>query len=228
MRLWKPACPLDILTRENGYFFVRFGSGEECQRILQTGPWLFDGRLIILKQWTQFIGLERYLLSSIPICVCFPSLHLKFWFKTIINKIASVIGFPLFMHKATSSFENLAFARCFVEISARQAIVNTWILEVEGGEKVTIAVEYEWVRPTCTRCKCFGHVDTQCPTKVEWRPKNPNVTTTKVEWRPKNPNVTNCISAASDTNNSISDPNVSQVMVFNQNRIMERCIMHMI
>ena len=39
-----------------------------------------------------------------------------------------------------------------------------------GEEKAKIDVEYEWVPPTCSKCKCLGHIDYQCP-KEMWRPK---------------------------------------------------------
>jgi len=68
---------MDIHSRENNYFFFKFGS-EQCARVLHEGPWQFDGRLIILKQWSESIGLDRDLLSSILVWVRFPSLHLKF------------------------------------------------------------------------------------------------------------------------------------------------------
>jgi len=164
--LLKPSCSLDIHTRENGCYLSRFGTKDESQRVLQTGPWLFDGRLIILKQWSQDIRLERNLLTSIPVWVRFPVLHLNFWSQNIISNIASLVGTPLFMDKATSSFEKLAFARCFIEINVAKPLAKTVALEVEGREKVIIEVEYEWIPPTCTKCKCFGHEDLQCPTKT--------------------------------------------------------------
>ena len=93
---------------EKNGFFLKFSTKDECSRILQAGPWLFDGRVIILKQWLPDIGLERELLSLVPVWVRFPSLHLKFLSKPIISKIASLIGVPLFMDKATTSLERLA------------------------------------------------------------------------------------------------------------------------
>lgn len=42
----------------------------------QQGPWIFDGRLIILKRWSENIGVERELLSTVPVWIRFPSLHL--------------------------------------------------------------------------------------------------------------------------------------------------------
>jgi len=37
-RLWKPTCSLEIHSRENGYFFFKFGNTEECTWVLQSGP----------------------------------------------------------------------------------------------------------------------------------------------------------------------------------------------
>ena len=67
-------------TLEGEWLFLpQIGTKEECNRILQTDPWLFDGRLIILKQWFLDIGLESELLPSVSVWVRFSSLHLKFW-----------------------------------------------------------------------------------------------------------------------------------------------------
>ena len=75
------------------------------------------------------------------------------------------------MDKATTHFERLAYARCFVEILANTPLKNCVHLETEGGDKARIDVEYEWLPPTCYKCHCFGHVDSQCPTKEVWKPK---------------------------------------------------------
>jgi len=63
------------------------------------------------------------------------------------------------MDKATSPFEKLAFARCFVDITAKKPLAKSLTLEIEGGENVNIEVEHEWVPSTCSKCQCFGHVD---------------------------------------------------------------------
>ena len=97
------------------------------------------------------------MLKSIPVWVRFPSLHLKFWSRSIISKIASLVGTPLFMDKATSSFEKLAYVRCFVEINATKPLVNQVKIKVEGGETTHVDVNYEWLPPTCLKCNSFGH-----------------------------------------------------------------------
>jgi len=34
-----------------------------------------------------------------------------------------------------------------------------------------VDVEYEWIPPLCHKCNSFGHVQSQCPTKEVWLPK---------------------------------------------------------
>ena len=75
------------------------------------------------------------------------------------------------MDKATTTFQKLAFARCFIEIFATKPLPKTVSLEMDGGEKVSIEVEFEWLPPTCTKCKCFGHDESQCPAIEVWRQK---------------------------------------------------------
>ena len=76
-------------------------------------------------------------------------------------------------NRSTTTLERIAYARCFVEISAHAPFKKYVWLEMKGEEKSKIDVEYEWVPPTCSKCKCFGHLNYQCPTKEMWRPKEP-------------------------------------------------------
>ena len=103
--------------------------GKECDRILQTGPWLFDGRLIVLKKWTDQVGLERDLLSSVLVWVRFLALHLKLCSKAIISRIASVVGTPIHMDKVTAAGERLSNARCFIEVSATRNLPKSVLLQ---------------------------------------------------------------------------------------------------
>lgn len=166
---------MEVHSRENGYFFFKFGEEEECNRILQNGPWLFDGRLIVLKRWTEGLELERDLLSSVPIWVRMPSLPLKLWSRDIISRIASLMGKPLFMDRATTMGDRIDYARCFIDIKAGFPFPNKVSIQVEEGELQDIDIEYEWIPPACAKCKSFGHLDTLCPTKE----------VTKEVWVPK-------------------------------------------
>ena len=140
---------LEIHTRENG-FFIKFDNKEECNKVLQKKPWLSDGRLIILKQWSLDINVERE--RAHIFCSCLggiPYLHLKFWSQYIMCKLASLVSHlfhgqghnfiwtrpQLYMDKATTLYERLAFVTCFVEISAKKPLQKTVCLEIVRKEK---------------------------------------------------------------------------------------------
>ena len=125
-RTWNPTCSLEIHSRENGFFFFRFGDSNERDRDLQSGPWLFDGRLIVLKKRSEETGLERDLLSSVLIWVHFPSLHLKLWSRSIIGRIASMVGTPILLlstwTRLPQMLKYLHMQRCFNEVSAAKPL----------------------------------------------------------------------------------------------------------
>ena len=59
------------------------------------------------------MGLDRDLLSTVPIWIRFPSLDFKLWSKSIIRGIANMMGTPLFKDKATTTGERISYARVF-------------------------------------------------------------------------------------------------------------------
>ena len=76
------------------------------------------------------------------------------------------------MYNATTMGKRLEYARCFVEIEAKNPLPQKISLELEGGEIVELGVEHEWTPPLCNKCISFGHLEAQCPTTKIWKPKN--------------------------------------------------------
>jgi len=76
-------------------------------------------------------------------------LQWKYWSQSILSKLESLVGIPLFMDKATTQFERLADDHCFVEISSKFHLQKHVYLEIKGRDKVRIDVEYEWIPLTC-------------------------------------------------------------------------------
>lgn len=62
LRMWKLKSNMQVFMRDNCYFFFQLSDGVDCEMILQEGPWLFDGTLIV-KRWSSDIALERDMLT---------------------------------------------------------------------------------------------------------------------------------------------------------------------
>ena len=78
------------------------------------------------------------MLSTIPVWVRFASLHLKFWSQKVLSKVFSLIGKPLYMDNATATWEKIAYARCFIEMSASSIFLGKVSIELEGEEKLKL------------------------------------------------------------------------------------------
>jgi len=77
------------------------------------------------------------------------------------------------MDNATAVCEKLAYAKCFIEISASILLPSTITLDLEGGDRIDIPVDYEWTPLLCKKSVNFGHTEAQCPTTRVWRQKEP-------------------------------------------------------
>lgn len=171
-RSWSLKGTLDVFSRENGFFLFKFGLEEDARKVLDGGPYLYDSRLLILKQWNRNVGLERDILASIPIWVRFPNLRTQFWTGRIMSKLASVIENPISMDVKTATFERASFARVLVEVFADRELPSTASARLPSGAIIEEDVVYEWVPPKCRKCVSFGHSTDQCPSKQVWVPKD--------------------------------------------------------
>src|SRR5436189_3336841 len=101
---------------------------------------MYDGRLMILKQWTSASTFDRDVLSSLPLWIRIPSLPLKLWSKKAISEICSVIGRPIKLDPLTAKKERLLYARAFVEISAATPPPTSITIYIEGKE-IMLSIE---------------------------------------------------------------------------------------
>lgn len=62
----------------------------------------------------------------------------------------------------TGNLQRIAFARIYVEINAKQPLVDSFDLKIDDNEFVEIQAEYQWKPMQCNSCKTFGHFSTQC------------------------------------------------------------------
>ena len=84
------------------FLFLNLGMEMRVREFFK-GARLFDGRLIVRRRWSEHMGLERDFLSTIPVWVHFPSLNLKLWSKSVIGRIANMVGKPLYMDRAMTN-----------------------------------------------------------------------------------------------------------------------------
>lgn len=76
-------------------------------------------------------------------------------------KMARLVGNPIKADEATANRTRVGYAHIFVEIAAKKLLL-TGEYELSSGQVYSQRMEYEWIPPTCSKCKCFGHPEKEC------------------------------------------------------------------
>ncbi|KAK2649098.1 hypothetical protein Ddye_016587 [Dipteronia dyeriana] len=79
MRIWGSRGLLEVLANEKGYYFFKFSDDEACSNVLEAGPWLFTGRMLILKKWHPRLILTKDTYSKIPVWVKLFNIPHEYW-----------------------------------------------------------------------------------------------------------------------------------------------------
>ena len=174
-RKWGKYGEMKIFLLKTGVFIVEFAQEMTRMEVIEAGPWSFDNKPLVVKPWSATANLEREDLMEIPIWVRFPNLKLHLWSPSVLSKLASVVGRPLFTDKMTAERERLMFARVCVEIKSGDVLPQMIGVQDEDGSQFEQKVEYEWIPMSCVGCGFFGHTDARCPKKPrlvkQWVPK---------------------------------------------------------
>ncbi|KAI8557455.1 hypothetical protein RHMOL_Rhmol04G0012400 [Rhododendron molle] len=58
-KIWDQFGLLDVLSNEEGFFFFHFDQSGRYRRVIESGPWHFGGKLMVLKQWHPEMSLVK-------------------------------------------------------------------------------------------------------------------------------------------------------------------------
>ncbi|KAF6171753.1 hypothetical protein GIB67_007274 [Kingdonia uniflora] len=193
-RLWelKGDFDMSIRGRFNLYFF-KFHNEEDRAKVLELGSQHVASRPFVIREWRPFIEYEPIELKTIPLWVIFKEILEQFWNSDGLGLIASAVGKPMFLDKATEENKKRAFARICVEVGADNILPKTVNVLVDEAYTIEIPVEYNWLPTKCEDYVLFGHNKTNCPVAANSPPAqetiNPSTTKTRMKWIPKAPNV---------------------------------------
>lgn len=101
----------------HGFFLFRFNTEEDCYKVLEGGPWLIEGRVMILRKLQRGMDARKDLLEMVPLWGSFTQLGLHLWSQRMISRIASTIGKPLYIYQPTTSKSRLAYTRVCIEVN---------------------------------------------------------------------------------------------------------------
>ncbi|GFZ16083.1 hypothetical protein Acr_25g0004920 [Actinidia rufa] len=154
-----------------GYFGGRFpGSGKwSLHDLWKTSD---------AKVMSQTFNFKKGEISHFPVWIQLRNLLLSIWGPSVLSKICSQIGKPVYMDKLTTHSERISYARCLVEIDMSKELPDFVILKMHNGVLLEQNIFYENLPRFCPLCKVVGHSEEGCQAKKS-KVKNISVEPTK-------------------------------------------------
>ncbi|XP_060187471.1 uncharacterized protein LOC132616806 [Lycium barbarum] len=164
-----------VLLHDDGYFIFRFSCEEDKNAVLQSGPYTFYNRPMILKEWSPTFHIDKEPMRVIPLWVMFPGLPVHCWAKENLGRIASYLGKPLCTDRLTAQYECISYARMLIEMDITREIPDEMPIEMPDGSIRYQVIDYDWKPKFCQDCNHFGHIIGACREPV----KSPEKPTTR-------------------------------------------------
>ncbi|KAM3290757.1 hypothetical protein P3S67_019046 [Capsicum chacoense] len=150
---------------KNGVIVVRVETVIGKQEVLQGGIYHFDNKPLIVKEWSPKLEFTKEELETIPIWIKFPELDFKYWSKSVLSKLGSMIGKPLMVDHKTEERNGLKFARLLVEVELGAHLPDEVQFKNKKGKVVVQAVQYDWKPLLCNFRKRYGYEENECRIK---------------------------------------------------------------
>ena len=160
--LWKPVAKLDCVNLGNDFFFIRFSSSDDYDKVLRGGPWFVGEHFLAIKQWEPYFKASEAKLSSVAMWVRLPELPIEFYDAAVLREIGSAIGPVLRIDSYTASKSRGSYARLCVQVDLEKPLITS----VRVGRLVQ-KITYGVVSTLCFHRGHLGHKQDSCPYHIK-------------------------------------------------------------
>ncbi|KAL2243965.1 UNVERIFIED_CONTAM: hypothetical protein Sindi_0514500 [Sesamum indicum] len=170
----------EVNTTANGFFFFQFKTVIDMEKVIEGGPWLFQGQPIVLQKWKPGMVMRKLKHTQVPVWIRLRHLPMELRTEEGLSTVASGVRKPLYPDAITRACTRLNFARVCVMLDISSKLLKHIIMmspDEDGGEShCKIDIEYEWLPLKCTSCMTLGHSAKECKVKKVVQSIKPPVT----------------------------------------------------
>ncbi|CAN0898841.1 hypothetical protein LINGRAHAP2_LOCUS19938 [Linum grandiflorum] len=149
--IWAKQGNIQISDLNNGCFLVCFREKSDYEITVIGGPWMLGDTYLTVRRWHKGFDPWNAEVKKIMVCVQLPDLPVEFYQPTAVTTIASRIGAPVRVDRATEEGARTKYARVCVEIDLTKSLLSKFKIE---GKRYFIG--YEGLNDLCNICGRFG------------------------------------------------------------------------
>jgi hypothetical protein len=156
---WKTAGPWSMRPLGRGFYEFTFATENDLRMVWAMGTINMKPGVLRLFEWTKDFNKHRN--SHAQVWIRLLELPQEYWMDRTLREIASAVGTPLLIDKATSNRTFGHYARILVDMDFSRRIFHEITVE-RIGYAFTVEVAYEWMPDYCTHCHNIGHDVSAC------------------------------------------------------------------
>ncbi|XP_031401075.1 uncharacterized protein LOC116211024 [Punica granatum] len=146
-----------MVSTMGSLFIFQFPNEDAMTWVLETGPWHVERKFMMLQRWSPAFTEEELSIKKMPVWVQLRRIPLQYFHPKGISFLASAIGKPLYMDRATALRSRLDYAKVCIEVEVENEIPNNLTVDLGNEHTVEVLVDTPWLPAKCDQCKVFGH-----------------------------------------------------------------------
>uniref|UniRef100_A0A2C9U2F4 DUF4283 domain-containing protein n=1 Tax=Manihot esculenta TaxID=3983 RepID=A0A2C9U2F4_MANES len=158
--LWGKEGRIEVTKTENDLYIFKFPNERTRDFVLESGPWYVANNPLVMRRWQPRMKLLELNKSRIPVWIKLTGIPMEYMTMQGLSYIASALGKPLNVDRATASVS--AIAKVCVEVSIEDKMMENITVMDDDGEELVVRVEYLWMPEKCISCREFGHSIRTC------------------------------------------------------------------
>lgn len=109
--LWGRDGSVEVMAADKDFGVFKFPNNRTRDWVLEEGPWHIANQTLALIRWKPNMQLIKPAATKIPIWVKFWHVPMEYMTRMGLSYLASAIGVPLYMDKATERGNRFTFAK---------------------------------------------------------------------------------------------------------------------
>ncbi|CAM8937156.1 unnamed protein product [Rhodiola kirilowii] len=168
-KAWNIEGKLKYQEWEHNRVVVKLRSEEELKRVLEGGPWLFDGWAVIAEKWRSGAKPLDYSASKVRLWMQLHNFPMELGEVMVPQQLAELAGRVIKDESQDSNKDKhrRKWPRFRVEVEVSDPIFPGCYLKLRDGRYIWLDFKYERLPNICFKCGRMIHETSQCQYEVE-------------------------------------------------------------
>ncbi|XP_074378502.1 uncharacterized protein LOC141720045 [Apium graveolens] len=165
--LWKPAMGINIEDLKPGLFLFQFYHREDMNWVVSSGPWTFDGALLVLNYIKSGEEPTIVPLFEVDFRIQIHNLPVGYMSEVVGKQLGNFFGRFLQYDSKNNSSIWREFMRLRIRVDIRKPLKRRKKICKKDKSEVMVNCKYEKLGDFCFICGMLSHTERFCQKKLE-------------------------------------------------------------